>query len=180
MLKGGSSIKVLKCDETKKCLNPTEHDKTIEVENSFESKVDAYFQKFEKALKDDEELEDSGQNFLAKSGIPAYRIYDGLCQYTAGDPRFVKGQLVKHVAWNILYNYLSDMLREVTDATNNLKIASTQLKDFKKSLRNAKMSLSKLEQNNLSREKVVMTLIKNAKLLEESMAKDTSNIFSNI
>jgi conjugative transfer pilus assembly protein TraH len=179
LLKGNKSMKVLTCAEDKNCLDISEKDKLIDSKNSFEYKVAEYFEKFKEALKEDRELEESSQTFLAKSGTAAFKIYDTLYQYTKSNPEYEQGIVVEIVAWNILYNYLSDMLKEVKEAANNLQIAANaELKDFKDSIEKAQKLLAEHEMKDLSRYKLQLLLIKRAENMGEVMSNETAQIFN--
>jgi len=179
LLKGNKPMKVLSCNETIKCLNVLEKDKFIEAQDSFEHKVAEYFEKFKEALKEDRELEASAQTFLAKSGTSAFKIYDVIYQYTKSNPEYEQGIVVEIVAWNILYNYLSDMLKEAKEATNNLQIAASgELKEFKESIETAQKHLANYEIKDLSRYKLQLMLIKRAENMEDTMSDEIAQIFS--
>jgi conjugative transfer pilus assembly protein TraH len=179
MLKGNKSMKVLTCSDISKCLNVSEKDKFIDEESGFEQKVSKYFEKFKEALKEDKELEASAQTFLAKSGTSAFKIYDVMHQYTNSNPEYEQGILVEIVAWNILYNYLSDMLKESKEAANNLQIAANdELREFKESIETAQKQLASFEMKDISRYKLQLMLIKRAENMEEVMSDETAQIFS--
>lgn len=179
LLKGNKPMKILSCSDAVKCLNIVEKDKFIDTQNSFEQKVAEYFEKFKEALKEDKELEASAQTFLAKSGTAAFKIYDALYQYTKSNPEYEQGIVVEIVAWNILYNYLSDMLKEAKEAANNLQIAANdELKGFKESIEVAQRYLAEYEMKDLSRYKLQLMLIKRAENMEEVMSDETAQIFS--
>lgn len=175
LLKGGKDMKVITCHDTKKCLDVSEQNKTIDKEYAFENKVNKYLQLIEEAIKEDKELELSAQKFLTNAGLPAYAIYDVLYQYTNGNPEYEKGIFVEVIAWNILYNYLSDILKEVNEAANNLQIsANNELKEFRESIKNAQKLLADHEMKDLSRYKLQLFLVKRAENMEETIASEMS------
>lgn len=179
LLKGNKSMKLANCLHHNKCLEITEKDKFIDVSQSFEHKVAEHFDKFKEALKEDAELALPAQRFLASSGLPIYKIYDVLYQYTNAKPEYEQGIIVEVVAWNILYNYLSDILKEVSEATNNLQIAAnTELKDFKESIKSAQKLLSDSEMNGLSRYKLQLFLVNRSEKMEEAISDEMSQILS--
>ncbi len=179
LLKGGKDMKLISCSDQDKCLNVLEKNKFIEVDNSFENKVNKYLNAIQTALKEDKELEQSTQKFLSNAGLPAYAIYDVLYQFTNGNPEYEQGMFVEVIAWNILYNYLSDMLKEVNEAANNLQIAaSEELKEFKESIRNAQKLLSDHEMKDLSRYKLQLFLVKRAENMENVIADEISEALS--
>ena len=175
LLKGNKDIRVLTCGESDKCLSVSESNKTIAQEHSFETRVTKYLDLIEDSLKEDKELEQSAQKFLANAGLPAYAIYDVLYQFTNGNPEYEKGIFVEVIAWNILYNYLADMLKEVNEAANNLQIsANNELREFKESIRNAQKLLADHEMKDLSRYKLQLFLVKRAEGMEDSIADEVS------
>jgi len=179
LIKGNRNMKVLGCDEHHKCLSVTEKDKMIEKGDGFEERVVAFLAKIKSALENDTELEVSDQNFLANSGVPAYAIYEKLYQYTDGNPEYEQGLLVELISWNILYNYLAEMLKEVNEAANNLQIsASSELKEFKQSIKDAQKLLSEYEMTDLSRYKLQLQMIKRAENMEDAMANEISQLLN--
>ena len=180
LIKGNRNMKVLQCNgDHKKCLKITENDKHIKQADGFEERVVGFLNKIKTALEEDKELEPADQNFLANSGIPAYAIYEKLYQYTNGTPEYEQGLLVELIAWNILYNYLSEMLKEVNEAANNLQIAAnTELKEFKDSIKQAQKLLTEYEMSDLSRYKLQLQMIKRAEGMEDAMANDISQLLS--
>jgi conjugative transfer pilus assembly protein TraH len=179
LLKGGSNMKSLQCDDAAKCLNVTDVDKLIEKENSFEQKIKDHFNKFKEALIKDEELKPENQKFLEISGLPVYKLYDVLYQYTKAHPEYEEGIIVEVVAWNILYNYLADILKEVSEATNNLQLsASDELKDFKRSIINTQKLLADFEMKDLQRYQTQLFLVNRSESFEKMMADQTAQIFN--
>ena len=175
LLKGGKDMKMIGCSESSKCLDVNEQNKFIEEANSFDRRVTKYLDLIQDALKEDKELEISAKKFLANAGLPAYAIYDVLYQFTNGNPEYEQGIFVEVIAWNILYNYLSDMLREVNEAANNLQIsASDELKEFKESIRAAQHLLANHEMKDISRYKLQLFLVKRAESMEDSIANEVS------
>ncbi len=180
LIKGNRNMKVLQCkDNHNKCLQVKDEDKHIKQEDGFEERVVGFLNKIKTALEKDEELDIADQHFLANSGIPAYAIYEKLYQYTNGNPEYEQGLLVELIAWNILYNYLGEILKEVNEAANNLQIAAnTELKEFKDSIKNAQKLLTEYEMSDLSRYKLQLQMIKRAEGMEDSMANDISQLLS--
>ena len=182
LIKGNRNMKVLHCtgnEPYKKCLNVIENDKYIKKEDGFEERVLGFLSKIRMALEDDTELEEAEQHFLANSGIPAYAIYEKLYQYSNGNPEYEQGLLVELIAWNILYNYLNEILKEVNEAANNLQIAaSTELKEFKESIKNAQKLLTEYEMTDLSRYKLQLQMIKRAEGMEDAMANEVSQLLN--
>lgn len=183
LLRGGEAFPKLSCGtDDKKCLKVSESKQKIDKKEGFEQKVIDYFAKFKEAISKDEDISDNNSdvhNFLSSSGLPVYKIYDVLYQYSNANPEYEQGIFVEVVAWNILYNYLSDTLKMVTEAANNLKIAAApQLQEFKTSLTHAQKMLNELEMKDLSRYKMQMFLVNRAENYEKVMANEVSTIYS--
>jgi len=182
LLKGGSEAPILECSEIKKCLSVTTGTKTITKEEGFEHRVAQYFEKFKSALESDTDIAQGNSDvhsFLSSSGLPVYKIYDVLFQYTNANPEYEQGIFVEIVAWNILYNYLSDTLKQVSEAANNLKIAAApQLKDFRTSLVHTQKMLADLEMKDLNRTKTQLFLVNRAEGFEKTMADEVSKAYS--
>jgi len=183
LLKGGSDLPTIECvSDHSKCLSVKNGLQNIEKKNSFEYKVAEYFNKFRTAIQEDADISDSDQDihsFLSSSGLPVYKIYDVLYQYTNANPEYEQGVFIEIVAWNILYNYLSDTLKQVSEAANNLKIsAAPQLKEFKDSLVHTQKMLTDLEMKDLSRYKMQIFLVNRAETYEKIMADEVSKIYS--
>lgn len=182
LLKGGDELPILKCNEKDKCLAVARASKSVSVQESFENLVAGYFEKFKQSIIEDEPIDEAGSDihgFLASSGLPVYKIYDVLYQYTNANPEYEQGVFVELVAWNILYNYLGDILKQVTEAANNLQIsASTQLNEFKQSLINAQKMLNDLEIKDLDRYQMQLFLINRAEKYEQVMADEIAKIYS--
>jgi conjugative transfer pilus assembly protein TraH len=183
LLKGGDSLPILECsDNISKCLVVKVGTQVIDKKKAFEYKVAEYFQKFKKAIKDDVEISD-GQtdihSFLSSSGLPVFKIYDVLYQHTNANPEYEQGFIIEIVAWNILYNYLSDTLKQISEAANNLKIAAApQLKDFRQSLVNTQKMLTELEVKGLSRYKMQLSLVNRSEYFEKIAADEVSKAYS--
>ena len=182
LLKGGDDLPVLECSDHSKCLIVQSSSQRIDRRESFEYKVAEYFNKFRTAIANDEDISDKDQDihsFLSSSGLPVYKIYDVLYQYTNANPEYEQGVFIELVAWNILYNYLSDTLKQVTESTNNLQLAAApQLLEFKQSLIQTQKLLNDLEMKDLSRYKMQIFLINRAENYEKVMADEVSQIYS--
>jgi conjugative transfer pilus assembly protein TraH len=188
LLKGGDNLPVIECTDTQseqqKCLSVKAGKQSISKDESFEQRVVDYFEKFKQAIKDDADINDNDtdiHSFLASSGLPVYKIYDVLYQYSNGSPQYEQGVFIEVVAWNILYNYLSDTLQQVTEAANNLQIAAApQLKEFKASLVHTQKMLDSLQMKDLSRYKMQLFLVNRAENYERVMADEVSTIYSSM
>jgi conjugative transfer pilus assembly protein TraH len=180
LIKGDRMMKTIGCEsDYNKCLKTIEKDKMISKGEGFEEKVLGFLSKIRIALEEDTELGITEQHFLANSGIPAYAIYEKLYQYTNGNPEYEQGLLVELISWNILYNYLSEMLKEVNEAANNLQIAAnTELKEFKESIKSAQKLLTVYEMTDLSRYKLQLQMIKRAEGMEDMMADEISQLLN--
>ncbi len=180
LIKGDRSMKIISCrSEYNKCLKIIEKDKMISKGEGFEEKVLGFLSKIRTALEEDTELGITEQHFLTNSGIPAYAIYEKLYQYTNGNPEYEQGLLVELISWNILYNYLTEMLKEVNEAANNLQIAAnTELKEFKESIKSAQKLLTEYEMTDLSRYKLQLQMIKRAEGMEDMMANEISQLLN--
>lgn len=184
LLKGGSDLPVIECiNDDLKCLSvKADGTQAIDKTSSFEYKVAQYFSKFKQAIEADQDIgegESDIHGFLSSSGLPVYKIYDVLYQYSNANPEYEQGVFIEVVAWNILYNYLSDTLKQVTEAANNLQIAAApQLQDFRQSLMNTQKMLNDLEMKDLNRYKVQINLINRAEHYETVMADEVSKIYS--
>ena len=182
LLKGGNELPILKCNNYDKCLDVTRDQKVISKSESFENLVASYFDKFRDHIAKDELIDDSNvdiHSFLSSSGMPVYKIYDVLYQYTNANPEYEQGVFVEIVAWNILYNYLSDILKQVTESTNNLQIAaSKELTEFKQSLIQTQKMLANLEMKDMKRYEMQLFLINRAESYEKVMADEISKIYA--
>ncbi|NRA73716.1 MAG: conjugal transfer protein TraH [Rickettsiales bacterium] len=181
LMEGNASMKILKCNEgDNKCLNPKmEEKKLVDQEDSFIAKVESYFEKFDKSIRDDEDPENDAQKFIHKCGFAALRINQVFFQNTSGNPKFERGALIKIAAWHILYNYLSDMLRDVSDATNILQIPTSQeLNDFKRSLYEAKLALNAYDLKISKQNSLILQLVQRSEFLEQKMADETSKMLT--
>ena len=179
LLKGKQNLKILSCSDKLKCLSVMEKDRMIKQDDGFEKKVLDFFDKIKDALEKDEQLNNEAINFLANAGIPAYAIYEKLYQYTGGNPEYEQGVLAEIIAWNILYNYLQDMLKEVNEAANNLQMAMpNELKEFKASIRSAQRLLADHEMKDIARYKLQLFMVKRAEGMEDSMANDISQVLN--
>jgi len=176
----GGKLEFLGSKGSGKCLTTGKKHISISREKSFEGKVSKYFEDIASSLKNDEETPMNVQVFLSKSGIAAYRMADIAYQYTSGNPEYISGNLIGHVSWGILVNYLGDMLREVTEATNHLQISSPELKKFKDSLIQTRRTLLELNKNNLQKESVLLQFQKRFEYLEEKQARNTVSIFTSL
>jgi conjugative transfer pilus assembly protein TraH len=177
LLKGGSSMVLLTCAEEIKCLDTSETEEKIGEKEAFQYHVSQLFTKIKEALVEDKELEGQEQTLLAKTGMPSYAIYDLLYQFTNGNPEYEEGIFIEMVAWNLLYNYLSDILKEVNEAASNLQIAaSDELKEFRASLKAAQEMLGNHEMKDLSRYKLQLFMVKRAEHMEEIMAGEMSQL----
>ena len=180
LMKGNQDMPIISCgsDDTK-CLKTELKTKEVSLADSFEAKVSEYFELFKTALKNDEELETKAQNFLAKSGLPIFKMYDVIFRHSRGNPKYEQGVLVETVAWNILYNYLTDLLKEADEAASNLQIAATQeLKDFKEGIHQAKQVLVEFETKDIARYQLQMMQIKRSESMESVLAQEVQSMFS--
>lgn len=178
LLAGGANVPILDCSDDK-CLSVSESDRYIKDSDSFQYKVLDYFGKIKEAIIDDKELDIGSQNFLSQAGLPIYAINEVLINYTNNNPEYEQGLFVEVVAWNILYNYLSGMLREINEATNNLQIsANSELKEFKDQIRATQKLLESNEERDLSRYKLQLNLVNRAEKMEDAVSEEMSQILN--
>jgi conjugative transfer pilus assembly protein TraH len=179
LMKGNQSMPLISCNDKDKCLKTELKTKNVSRAESFEAKVSEYFELFRDALKNDEELEMKAQTFLAKSGLPIFKMYDVIFQYSKGNPEYEQGILIEMVAWNILYNYLADLLKEADEAASNLQVSAMQeLKSFKDGVYQAKQALLEFETKDIARYQLQMMQIKRSESIEASLAGEVQSMFS--
>lgn len=180
LMKGNQSMPLISCGSDKdKCLKTELKARNVSLAESFEAKVSEYFQLFRNALENDEELEDKGQTFLAKSGLPIFKMYDVIFQHSKGNTEYEQGILIEMVAWNILYNYLADLLKEADEAASNLHIMATQeLKSFKNGVYQAKQALLEFETKDIARYQLQMMQVKRSEGMEAALAGEVQSMFS--
>ena len=173
-LKGGKKVKLLGCKEKGKCLKVIDDESEIIVEDSFEHKVSEYFDKFKRSLQDDKELEISAQNFLSKSSLPIFMMYDLLWIKTNGNPEAESGMLIEITAWNILYQYLTDLINDSINAANNYTIAATtELSNYNKSLIKTRDMLSNYQMQDNNRQKLQIMLVQRSEFMGKALEDET-------
>ncbi len=160
LLKGDKSIKVLGCQDKGKCLKVKEEDRAIPRGEGFEYKVSQHFDNFKTSLKEDVELAKESANFLGKSGLPVYMMYGVLYRKTGGHPETESNILIQITAWNILFQYLTELINDSIEAANNFKIgASEELDDYRKSLIKVREMLNQYEMQDNNRHQLQIMLV---------------------
>ena len=174
MLKGDRKIQRLTCDAYEKCLKPKDKEITIKENEGFESKIQNHINQYKQALKDDAELNKESQGILAKSGLPIFMMYDVLMRHTQGKTEVEEGILVQTAAWNILYNYLTEMIQESENAANNYTMpVGEELKRYRDTLIKAKEALDRYELQDTSKYQLQVMLVNRAKAMEKALRTES-------
>ena len=181
LLKGSKDIKILGCSDNEKCLKVKEDSEKLGAEDGFEYRVAQYFKKFGNALEEDKDLDSETQNFLAKSSMPVFMMYDGLWLKTDGHPEVEAGILIEITAWNILYHYLTDLINESIDAANNYTIgAITELSQYKESLLKTREMLNNHQLRDNNRHKLQVMLVSRSEHMNKVMNEETTKLIGGL
>ena len=174
MLKGDRKIQRLTCDAYEKCLKPKDKEIAIKENEGFESKIQNHINQYKQALQDDAELNKESQGILAKSGLPIFMMYDVLMRHTQGKTEVEEGILVQTAAWNILYNYLTEMIQESENAANNYTMpVGEELKRYRDTLIKAKEALDRYELQDTSKYQLQVMLVNRAKAMEKALRTES-------
>ena len=156
------------------CIRDRDKEIAIKENEGFESKIQNHINQYKQALKDDAELNKESQGILAKSGLPIFMMYDVLMRHTQGKTEVEEGILVQTAAWNILYNYLTEMIQESENAANNYTMpVGEELKRYRDTLIKAKEALDRYELQDTSKYQLQVMLVNRAKAMEKALRTES-------
>lgn len=126
----GGTLKVLRCDETEKCLKPTLTDMTIAQNDAFYAKVRGIVKGIADALRDDTKLSPDAVGLIGITSVP---VYDTLKTATAYKHQFTDDEVAlisELVAIDFAMMYTQDAMQEMAKSASNTDAFGDQIKEF--------------------------------------------------
>ena len=181
MLDGGN-VKVYRCDETSKCLYPTETNININSNQAFNAKVKNMIIGMISKIENDTALSEEEIAFLNVTSLPLYKILNVHSAYSQVTNLLDIESYSEVIALDILYSYLRDMLKIAEDASKSIQKAdTTQVEEFKKNIATIQQGLRAREQSNADKFKNTITIVERTAMIEQHLSsKLSSKIRDNI
>ena len=126
----GGALKLLRCDTTDKCLNPTLVDVTIARDSAFYAKVRTIIKGIADALRDDTKLSADAVGLIGMTAVP---VYDTLKTATAYKHRFSDDEvalMAELVAIDFAMMYTQDALSEMAKSSSNTDAFGDVIQEF--------------------------------------------------
>jgi conjugative transfer pilus assembly protein TraH len=140
ILKGGTNISVLACQDKILCLNPVLKTKTIESGKAYQGVVSGYVNSIADKIRSEKlgggaSLTESEKAFLQNTNLPILRIIETYAGYShLLGPRLDLEGTSEYIALNISYKFLSELIHAVEQRLG-ISVAST-MEERDKFLRN--------------------------------------------
>ena len=174
LLKGGS-MKIYKCDEDTKCLNINDTaTQTINSDVAFLEKIKEVLESVSEKMKArDQELTEEEAELLSVTDVPIVAILRTYQRYYAQEMNsMVSDSLSEIVAHDLLNNFMSDLLNKVENISqqNNSKEDVSKLRQFQKSVKDARTFLSQKQFELQQKRKTLLDEVNRAKVIEHEAA----------
>ena len=130
----GGTIRILRCDETEKCLNPTMRDITIARSDAFFARVKTIVQGIANALRDDTKLSNDAVGLIGMTSVP---VYDTLKTAVAYKHRFSDDEVAlmsELVAIDFAMTYTQDAMQEMAKSASNTDAFGDQIEKFQSTI----------------------------------------------
>ena len=166
-----AKVKIYKCDEGIKCLNPfATQEINVSKDNTFLQKVRTMTDSlYEKVLKDEESSEEE-QGFINSTSIPVLRILAINAAYKNDTQPIAISELAEVIAYDILLRYVESVLDLVLEHMMQLKnaqITDTSIKEFKDNIGKTQRLLLSERRSLLHHMQASIAVIERTKQMEE-------------
>jgi conjugative transfer pilus assembly protein TraH len=184
---GGSKIEVYICDETKKCLNPTENQKTIE-NQTFLSKIEKLINSItEKIIQNSPltSLTAEEEDLISFSSVPLINLIekDLVLKGNKTNAIISNPELVEVIAYDYVVSFLQDLLDKADKAVKELELGQNDqqvFESFQKDINSVKKTISEVKMTAFKRAEIVMNVKENMELQSRSLDERISRIVNNL
>jgi len=178
----GQTLKLYSCDSSDKCLNPTEREVALRLEDTLYGNVSKILRSLvTKVQADNPRLSDEEEALLGFSSIPILHLIEmELSSKASTDDLLVRvGEFIEVVCFDVITNYMQVMLGRVVTSVQGLEHAQTDdviIRNFIMDAENTRKYLSDAKFNAFQK----LEVITQVKQRLEQQSKEFEFQFSNI
>lgn len=141
-LLGGGQAKIHSCNDKARCLTIGQGALVLPARNSFAGRVQALLESIQGKIGTDAALSGNELALLNATNIPIYKIINVQTAYRGQIAGLELPQYADLIALDILYQYLTDQLKEIERGGNALALANDRIiKDWKAELAEARKAV---------------------------------------
>ena len=166
---GSRNAKIWHCKD-EKCMDITE--KTVEIPESstLAAKVRNIIDSINTAVKGDKEPESYEKSFLSLTSIPVLKFLMVLNSTDYGNAAIDIDEYATLIAQDLLANYMTELLQEVSNATFGMEYNEDLIRDIQNRIDHAKQSIAKINPHVSSRLKEKLVLAEYIARVEKQVA----------
>lgn len=180
-LMNGGKIKIYRCDDKLKCLNPyynADSILNIDQKNSFVGMVSAKLNSItEKIRSNDSPLSASEIEFINSTSLPIYKMLNVHAAFSRGLSAFDLTMYSELIAADILYRYLEESINEVLRKARMLQLPESEYKEFIKGIEIAKQNIRNKKIDNYNANTQRIQMIEQSMLIEKRLASQLEKPF---
>lgn len=175
LLYGGQTVNILRCDESKLCLDPVIKTTDIAKDRGFVRMTATMLAGIRQKVENDSELSQEEINFLNTTTLPLYKMFN--VEYAAGKRASILNidSYAELIAMDLLYQYLTENLEVMRAASYSKDFQREYLDEFRSMLEGTRQQLSTLRNVSNKKRNETDSLIKQTQLLEQALAARLSS-----
>lgn len=174
LLRGGE-VKVYKCDETVKCLNPKLTTQNIDPDRGLESKVRDLILDMATKIKNNEEQTDAAKGLIESTQYPIMKMVSVQMAFMKDSGVIDTTRYAEAIALDILFQYLTENLQLIRQAVGTLQFPESILKEFQSDITQARTELTQMEGTAHQRMSMAMQMIQETQTIEQMLVGEFSS-----
>lgn len=174
LLRGGEA-KVYVCDNQITCLQPKLTSKTIGVEHGLESKARELILEMAANIRDNVEQSDSVIGLITATKYPVMKMVTVQMAFMKDSSVIDVTRYSEAIALDILFQYLSENLQLVKEASGNMQYPKAIMKTFQAELNEARKELTQMESSAHQRTSMAMQMIQETQTIEQMLVGEFSS-----
>lgn len=172
----GDTVKIMKCDETTNCLNPSSEKQTVRItkETALVTRVASLLRNISQKIVADTPLTPQEIGLIQSTRIPIYKILNVQAAYQKDSNILDVESYADVIATDILFQYLQENLELVKLSSRSLQYPEEIMRQFLDGI-NAALSDVRSEQRNAQTKiSQAFDLVQQAQVLEQMLAGQLS------
>ncbi len=181
----GGNAKIYRCDSDSenRCLNPKLTEITVAEVDALRQKVSKVLETMVNKIYDDTVPTESEKAFLNSTRLPVYKILNVSTAYRKGQSPLDIHQYADLIALDILYQYISEVLDDVSDGVTQLKavqVDDSHIKRFQGGLTLARERITERRNSAFQHMDTLLSFVQKTQLIERQIHSMLGNVANEV
>lgn len=181
-LMSGGEVSIYKCDEQKKCLNPTKGTIHVEPNSALHTKIVKILDDLSAKIQDDEgqhSQTEAEESLMNATSLPLYKFINVTTAYQKGRSPISLSEFAEIIALDVILTYVNDILMCIREAVSQIKdeqFYDDDLEEFLKNIRESQQSLMGVRQNTFQKIDQVLSFVQKTQMIETQLHHMMGNL----